>query len=124
MRTLRTRPILVAGCAVAALCGGLQAEQECDYRSVSSAVWNQHTTWNCWNGTNFVSCGDSFFIGKKCYQTPPGTGDTATIAEQTTVYIEGTSESVWYLTIEDHATTPGVLELRSASSTSSLTIED
>ncbi len=124
MIDIRTRPVVLGCCAVAAVCSAVRAQQVCDYRSVSSAVWSQHTTWNCWNGNSFVGCDDSFFIGEDCYATPPGTGDTATIAEQTTVHIEGTSESIGDLTIDDHSTTAAVLELRSASSSSSLTIEN
>jgi hypothetical protein len=123
MTATRTRPIVVGCCAVAALGGAVRAQpQVCHYRSRETGNWNAVSTWNCWDGGDWTPCAT---INEACQGTFPETGDTATIAPTHTVsVVNGRSEYVYFLTIEDDTSSPGTLALNSASSSSSLTIEN
>jgi len=105
----------------------VNAQDNCEYRSGGSGDWANDAIWECYSDRleGWYPCDDDENLNNNdepCLFDPPDGTRKATIRPGHAIHIEGTTEEINVLVIEDDDTTPGELELRSASSASNLAI--
>jgi len=116
------------------LCGLLaaptvNAQENCEYRSATSGSWVNDANWDCYSVRleGWYPCDDEMNLNdgdEPCLLDPPDGTRKATIRAGHVVHVAGSTQAVRVLVIEDDATTPGELQLRLSSTTTSLTIND